>query len=109
MTILPFGEFVSKGIKRNDVIPLEPARSPRSSFGNVAGIVNNISSLGILGATIKGGLVAAVNFLYQDFLGLAKGLHCAVALASGIDRFGRETDHRQYQRKGRSYFGISFD
>ena len=91
------------------MIPFKPARSPRSSFGNVPGIVNNISSLGVLGTTIKGGLVAAVNFFYQDFLRLAKGLHCAVALASGMDRFGREAGQRQYQRKERRYFGKFFD
>jgi hypothetical protein len=71
--------------------------------------VNNISSLRVLGTTIKGCLVATVNFLYQDSLRLAEGLHCPVASASGINRFGRETDQRQYQCKGRSNFKNYFD
>jgi hypothetical protein len=53
--------------------------------------------------------VATVNFLYQDSLRLAEGLHCPVASASGINRFGRETDQRQYQCKGRSNFKNYFD
>jgi hypothetical protein len=95
MTIAPFRKFISKRIKRNNMIPLEPARFSGFSFGNVAVIVNHISSLSVLRTTIKGCLVATVNFLYQDSLSLAKGLHRPVAFPIGINRSCHETDQRQ--------------
>jgi hypothetical protein len=96
MPIAPFRKFVSKRRQRDNMIPLKPARAPRFSFGNVAGIMNDISSLCILGTAIKGGLMATVNLLYQDSLRLAKRLHCAVAFSLGMNRFCHKADQEPY-------------
>ena len=92
MSIAPFREFVAERIEMNDMLPLQPPRPFRFSFGNVTVTVDHIFSLCVLGAAIKGFLMAAVNFPHQDSFRLGEGLNLAVTFAAGINRSVNQAD-----------------
>ena len=87
------------------MLPFQPLRSSGFLFGNVAAIMDNILALCVLGLTIKGSLVAAVNFFDQDFFSLVKGVDGRVALPVGINRPGNQTEQDPDERKSGSRCG----
>jgi len=96
MPLAPFSKFGSEGIKMNDMLPLQPPCPLRFSPGNIAAIiVDHVSSLSVLGAAIKGFLMAAVNFLQQDPFGMGERLNLAVAFVGAINRFADQANQNE--------------
>jgi hypothetical protein len=57
--------------------------------------VDHIISLGVLGAAIKGFLMAAVNLAHQDSFGVIDGLNLAVSFFGCISRSANRADQNQ--------------